>query len=179
VRFILSAIFFRAGFSKLQDLEDFRTAIKNYSLVPAALVPVVALALPVAECVVSVMLAAGILISSVAVIMVLLLLSFSVAIAINLARGRVFDCGCNSAALDKVSWPHVARNMAFAILAAGLALAPPTATVIWAGPVGPFPVAVARADILPSALCTVLILVSYSIHQRANYAYAALRSTSK
>jgi len=166
-RCVIAAVFLRAGLAKLTDLRDFRSAVRNYRLLPPALVPAVAVSLPFAEVAAAIMLAAGILPGVVAGLLALLLLIFAAAIAVNLARGRVFDCGCAGAAPQTISWMHVLSNGALAALAVAVALAPPTALALWPGIPGPFSVATPRGDALPVVLTVVLGLVMLTVLRRA------------
>lgn len=173
-RCLLVCVFLRAGFSKVTDLADFRSAVTNYRLLPAALVPAVAFTLPFAELTAAVLLALGILPTIVAGLLAFLLLSFAAAIAINLARGRSFDCGCAGSAPQTISWAHVASNVCLAALAAALAVAPPSTLAVWPGPSGLVSVAIPRGDALPIVLAVVLGLITVTVLRRA----AAVRNHS-
>lgn len=166
-RCLIVCVFLRAGSAKMTDLADFRSAVMNYRLLPSALVPAVALSLPFAEVLAALMLAAGILQTVVAGFLALLLLIFAAAIGINLARGRVFDCGCAGAAPQAIGWTHVASNAAMAALATALAVAPSRTLAVWPGVAGPFPVATPHDDALPVVLAVVLCLVMATVFRRA------------
>jgi uncharacterized membrane protein YphA (DoxX/SURF4 family) len=173
-RCLVVCVFFRAGFAKITDLADFRSAVTNYRLLPARLVPVIAVTLPFAELTAAVMLALGILPGIVASLLALLLLAFAAAIAINLARGRSFDCGCAGSAPQTINWTHVASNVGLAALSAAVAVAPPRSLAIWPGTSGLFSVATPRGDALPIVLAVVLGLVTVTVLRRA----ATVRSLS-
>jgi uncharacterized membrane protein YphA (DoxX/SURF4 family) len=173
-RCLIVCVFLRAGFAKITDLADFRSAVKNYRLLPPGLVPVVALTLPFAELAAAILLAVGILPGITAGLLALLLLCFAAAIAINLARGRSFDCGCAGSAPRTISWAHVASNACLAALAVAVTLAPPRTLAVWPGPSGLFAVATPRGDALPIVLAVVLGLVTVAVIRRA----AAVRNLS-
>ncbi len=167
-RCIIACLFIRAGVAKIVSLTDFRAAVTNYQLLPARLVSPVALSLPFAEVGAAILLAAGILPTVVAGFLTLLLLIFALAIGINLARGRVFNCGCAGAAPQEIGWTHVASNTAMAAVAIAVAIAPPRTLVVWPGVAGPFPVTTPRADALPVVLAVVLCLVMVTVLRRAS-----------
>jgi hypothetical protein len=125
LRFALAAIFLHAGAVKLTDLDEFRTAVRNYRLLPNFAVAPVALALPLAEVMGGLLLIFGIGTGPVAAVLVALLAVFVVAIAVNLLRGRTFSCGCSGAASSDITWRHVIVNAVLAALAALVS--------IWAG----------------------------------------------
>jgi uncharacterized membrane protein len=120
---LLAVMFFVAGVSKLRALDTFEGVVHNFRLLPDALVRPVACVLPVIELAVA---AALILPASRfygACAAAALLALFTVAVAINLVRGRrEIDCGSFSSDLkQKLSWWIVARNLALAGLAMWLA----------------------------------------------------------
>jgi uncharacterized membrane protein YphA (DoxX/SURF4 family) len=166
-RCLLICVFLRAGFAKVTDLADFKSAVTNYRLLPAALVPAVALTLPFAELAAAVLLAFGILPGIIAGLLAILLLTFAAAIAINLARGRSFDCGCAGSAPQTINWAHVASNVCLAALAVAVAVAPPTTLAVWPGPSGLVSVAIPRGDALPIVLAVILGLIIVTVIRRA------------
>ena len=168
-RWIVAAIFLRSGLAKATALEDFRQAVSNYRLLPPSLVTAVAVTLPFAEIAAAVLLAAGILTVVVAAALALLLVGFAVAIAVNLARGRVFDCGCvgSAAAPRMISWPHVAVNLVLAAVAGTIAAAPPAALQAWRGPAGLIEVSTPPAGAFPVLLAVLVCLVMMIVVRRA------------
>lgn len=166
-RCLIAGVFLRAGFAKVTDLGDFRSAVANYRLLPPALVPAVALSLPFAELTAAVLLVLGILPGIVAAVLAALLLCFAAAIAINLARGRTFDCGCAGSAPRTINWSHVASNVCLAAVAVALALAPPATLALWPGTSGAFSVATPRGDATPIVLAVVAALVTVAVLRRA------------
>lgn len=144
-RCILVCIFLRAGLAKISSPAEFRAAVANYRLLPPRLVPPVAAGLPYAEVAAAILLALGVFPGLVAAVLAALLAVFAAAIAINLARGREFDCGCAGPAPggprsvpQKISWRHVATNAVLALMAIAIVLAPPRSLALLPGIHGPF-----------------------------------------
>jgi hypothetical protein len=121
-RFFIGAIFLFAGLAKIGRRAEFAQAVERYDLLPSRLVRPVATWLPRLELIVGALLTGGlgIVYASAAVAGVLTI--FSLAIAVNLLRGRTFDCGCVAVgAPRKIGWASVSRNgvlTAMAVLAA-------------------------------------------------------------
>jgi hypothetical protein len=112
---------------KLKDLDVFRHALAAYELLPARLLPAVALGLPLLE------LAAGVLllpsatrpVGALLALIVLLAATAAVVAALRAGR-RHIDCGCGGSEGLTLSWGLVARNVVLVALAA-TALLPPQA----------------------------------------------------
>jgi uncharacterized membrane protein YphA (DoxX/SURF4 family) len=110
--YALAIIFAASAWAKIADIGSFEAAVKDYGLLPAALVKVFARALPIFE----VAGAIGLLMArtrlAAAAVLLLLLASFTIAIAANLVRGRKdIDCGCFGPALrQKLSGWLLFRN---------------------------------------------------------------------
>jgi hypothetical protein len=118
----LSIVFLVGALQKLRDQAVFAAAVENYGLVPEALLPLVALVLPLVE------LAAGVLLLFPetchlgGVLALLLLVVVTSAVAINLARGNAkIDCGCGGISGQPLSWALVGRNVLLMVLA-GIAM---------------------------------------------------------
>jgi uncharacterized membrane protein YphA (DoxX/SURF4 family) len=121
-RFLLAAIFGFAGLAKLPQLDGFESAVRRYALLPEQLVRPIARALPPIELGGGLLLALGLGVSVVSGFLAAILLVFAAAVAVNLLRGRVIDCGCFSTVAPKrISWSAVARNMLLAGAAVTLA----------------------------------------------------------
>jgi hypothetical protein len=118
----------------LRALDEFAGVVHNYRILPEALVRPVAYGLPAVEGAI----ALGLLIEPTRTLAaggaVILPLVFSLAIAVNLLRGRVeIDCGCFASALkQRISWSLVARNAVLGGLALLVLTSPPAArTLTW------------------------------------------------
>lgn len=115
----LALVFAQAAWHKLRDLRAFSAALAAYDLMPAALAPLAATQLVVAE----IALLGTLLLPPVRAIASLVALAllalYSAAIAANLARGRrEIDCGCTGPALRQpLSGWLLARNAVLASLA--------------------------------------------------------------
>jgi hypothetical protein len=137
---VAALVFLRAGALKLRAWSSLAGVVDNYGLLPSIMAPVVAAVLPVVEIALAAVLAYG------AVHALLwpapwlpwaeltaagLLLVFSLAIAINLARGRShIDCGCGD--------PHVRQPLRMGLMVrnVGLAAALIVAALVPAGAYG-------------------------------------------
>jgi hypothetical protein len=115
----IALVFGASAASKITGWQEFAGAVQNYRLLPGAAVRPFAYTLPLVEAAA----AAGLLLAATrpyaAGVAIALLALFSLAIGINIARGRRhIDCGCFRAAFRQpLSWWLVGRNTAFAALA--------------------------------------------------------------
>jgi uncharacterized membrane protein YphA (DoxX/SURF4 family) len=177
IRWIIAGVFLRSGLGKTADLAGFRGAVANYRLLPAGLVGPVAYSLPFAEIAAATLLALGVLPVVVAAALALLLVTFAAAIAVNLARGRVFDCGCagSIATPQKISWWHVGADVVLGAAAAAIAFAPPPAN-LWKGPGGLTAVAMPAGGAFPVLVAVILVLVIAALLRRAGPVYALVRA---
>lgn len=123
---VLIALFVRAIWHKLSDLDVFKASFADYEIVPQALIAPAALILVLAEAAIVVGLVVPVTRSAAAVGALLLLILYGGAIAINLRRGRyMIDCGCGGSG-QGLSWFLVARNVILAVLAVMAAATPAT-----------------------------------------------------
>jgi uncharacterized membrane protein YphA (DoxX/SURF4 family) len=132
-RFLVAIVVSGAALSKLSAFDRFRGAVAEYRLLPRRAVAPVAGAVALVESAVAAMLILGVAARVAALALDLLLIVFSAAIAINLVRQRRIRCGCTADREQPISWGHVGRNLALAVLAAGVAARPPVALSLWAG----------------------------------------------
>jgi uncharacterized membrane protein YphA (DoxX/SURF4 family) len=93
-RFGLAAIWLYSGLIKLLNPLESRQAVQAYEILPADLIPSVAVALPAFEVILGLLLLLGLFLRPVAVASGLLLLVFIIGIASAWARGLQIDCGC-------------------------------------------------------------------------------------
>jgi uncharacterized membrane protein YphA (DoxX/SURF4 family) len=159
LRFLVAGLFLRAGASKLADRADFQLAVTNYQIVPAPLVKTAAAAVPAAEVIAGCLLLLGVATSIAGWFLAALLAGFSVVIAVNLSRGRVFDCGCGGTAPRNISWQHVASNLLLAASAAAVALAPLPELALRTGPGAVLSPAVPTGSGVPMVLTAALGIV--------------------
>jgi uncharacterized membrane protein YphA (DoxX/SURF4 family) len=129
IRWTLALIFARAGITKLARVEETAEAINRYDLLPGWAGEPLARVLPIVEVSLSLALALGafpVVVGSTAGV---LLAAFASAMALNLARGRSFDCGCGHGAPRPISWRLVGRDVILTALAFGCALGPQALSV--------------------------------------------------
>jgi uncharacterized membrane protein YphA (DoxX/SURF4 family) len=124
VRWLLAVMLMVAGVAKLGRSGALREAIARYGLLPDSMVPIAVRALPVVELLLGVFLAAGVLVAPTAIACACLFGVFGAAVAINLARGGRFDCGCGLGADGEISWAHVVRSSSFVGLSVLVAVEP-------------------------------------------------------
>lgn len=108
-------LFLLAAVHKLTGLNRFRASLEAYELLPGALLTPASIGVPVIEVLLGAAWLAAIERASIAFASMALLAAYTLAIAINLLRGRIhIDCGCgmaSSAGRDQqLSWGLVARN---------------------------------------------------------------------
>ena len=118
----LALLWFNSSLGKLRAFDDHRKAIARYELLPDFLIPPFARLLPLIEFSTGIGL---LLVDAVAFASISLLAIYSIAIAINLRRGRRdLDCGCGGPTLRQgLSEGLIIRNAALAV-ASGVVLLP-------------------------------------------------------
>lgn len=95
-RWLLGAVFVYASIHKIVDPKNFAKIIYGYYLFPNFSINLIAIVLPSAELFAGLALILGIYPRSAALAINGMLLAFIFALAVNLARGHQFDCGCFS-----------------------------------------------------------------------------------
>jgi uncharacterized membrane protein YphA (DoxX/SURF4 family) len=123
-RVIVGALFIWAATTKIPDLHGFGEEIANYRIVPTALVPLLAVALPGIELLAGALLILGLWSRAAAGIISAMLVVFIVALSQALLRGINLQCGCFGGA-DEATWFTVIRDVARLV---------PAALVLWKGP---------------------------------------------
>lgn len=125
-RCALALVFVLSGLVKLVRQEDFTTAVLGYDLLPQRAARVVSRLLPPGELLIGCLFFLGLGLRLVSSVAVLLLVAFSIAITINLLRGREIDCGCAGIAVARrIGWSTVARNAVLGTAAIVTAAAQP------------------------------------------------------
>ncbi|MCJ2185832.1 MauE/DoxX family redox-associated membrane protein [Novosphingobium beihaiensis] len=114
-RVLVAMLFLAGAMGKLRDLENFRTVLANYRLLPGRAVMPASLALVLAELV----LAGGLIgwprLAAPGAIALLLLFAF--AMRVNIARHRDFiDCGCGLSSRRGISNGMVLQNLTLCVL---------------------------------------------------------------
>ena len=93
-RALLGGVWLVAGALKIPDPTENVRAVRNYRILPEAVVPLVGHALPVLEILVGLCLLVGLLVRANAALSAVLLLAFIVGIASAWSRGLSIECGC-------------------------------------------------------------------------------------
>ncbi len=125
IRLAVAGIFLHSALHALRDPFTHIGIVQQYRLLPAWITPVVAMGIPVAMLVNAVALLIPASAPAAAWAAAFLLALFSVAIAVNLARGREsIDCGCGGAPGQRLSAGLVVRNGILLMLLVCAATAP-------------------------------------------------------
>lgn len=95
-RLVVGGIFVYASLDKVTHPEAFARIVFNYHLVPASLINISALILPMVELVAGVLLILGVWPRSAGLILVALCVVFLAALSVNWIRGVSLECGCFS-----------------------------------------------------------------------------------
>lgn len=123
LRLIVGGLLLLAGVTKLVDRDGFRDAVAEYKILPAALERPFALAVPLLETALGILLLLGLGTPFAAALATPLFLSFGLAIGLNLARGRDFNCHCFGAVQsEQIGWPALVRSLALTLAALTVAL---------------------------------------------------------
>jgi uncharacterized membrane protein YphA (DoxX/SURF4 family) len=155
----LAVVFLVAAVTKLLDLDLFSRAVADYEIVPAGLAPGAASAISVIELSTAVGLFLGVRIAAAGAAFTLL--AFASVVAINLARGRSFDCGCGFGQQSQISWSLVARDCVLAAAAVLLAIGP-VSTLAAQGPWVPALIhagSASASELIPIPLLVVLVMM--------------------
>jgi uncharacterized membrane protein YphA (DoxX/SURF4 family) len=123
LRLVLGGVLLLAGVSKLADRAAFRQAVADYEVLPGPVARPFATSVPWVETALGVLLLVGLGTGISAGIAVPLFLSFAFAIAVNMRRGREFDCHCFGAVqADPIGATALLRALIFAGIALVVAL---------------------------------------------------------
>jgi hypothetical protein len=130
LRVCFALLFGLAAFHKLRNVASFRYTLGLYEIVPASLVPSLALLVVGAEVYIAFRLPFSPTIHFGAAAV---LAAYAVAIALNVVRGRTdLDCGCmGPAARTPLSWWLVARNTLMVALLLTLSISVTQRPLIW------------------------------------------------
>jgi putative oxidoreductase len=118
----LAGLFLWTGISKFAEPAAFAQDISHYRLLPQASIGVLALGLPVLECVAGLALLTRTYFAGGAALISSMLLVFAAGMAQARLRGIDLDCGCfGGATAEPVTWSKVALNVGLAMLAGWVA----------------------------------------------------------
>lgn len=117
-RYSVGIILLVGSISKLANMEWFIGVLRRYNLAPRDSDVVMALAIAIAELALGLFLIAGEWLPWSVYIALFLFLIFTVAITINLIRGRFIECGCGGFwKRGTIGWQLVLRNLGLSGLA--------------------------------------------------------------
>ncbi len=129
-RLVVGVVWITAGLLKLGDIDDSIRSVRNFQILPEALVPTVGRGLPIFEVVLGVMLIIGLAIRVGGILSSLLQLAFIIGISSAWARGLQIECGCFGGsgslvqnASSKYPW-EIARDVGLLVLSVMLAVWP-------------------------------------------------------
>ncbi len=129
-RFVVGFVLLFAAVMKLTSRHDFAKLVGAFGLVPSSWSTSIAIGLPWAEAVVGSLLVLGVVPVLAGGAAVLMLVVFTLAVALNLARGRFeLSCGCFGGRAT-IGWHLVLRNIAFVFITIA-AMAPSKSHVMW------------------------------------------------
>jgi uncharacterized membrane protein YphA (DoxX/SURF4 family) len=124
-RLVAAGVWLAVGITKIADLEQFRSQVHAYALLPGALEAPFAYALPFVEVVLGLYLVVGLLIRPAALVGCFLMIVFVAAMAQAWARGLSLDCGCfGGVALHQVGLWTILRDAALGLPSLALAIRP-------------------------------------------------------
>lgn len=127
-RCFLGGFLLLSALGKLRDLRGFIRGTIAYKILPEPVARACGYVLPWAELLLALALLAGVALPIAGLLIVGLLGTFSLAISINLHRGRQIACHCHGlAGTQTISWGAVARNLLLMLIAGSLALLAPHA----------------------------------------------------
>ena len=114
--YLLAALFLVSGIAKVLRIADFREAVAGYNLVASSMVGPIATAVPAMELTIGMAFVIGAQRLVVALLAGTMVLVFTMAVVVNLWRGRRIDCGCYGISRERrTGWPTVSRNVMFLI----------------------------------------------------------------
>jgi uncharacterized membrane protein YphA (DoxX/SURF4 family) len=181
-RFGLALVFLLSGLAKLPRRGEFTRAVRNYRLVPERIGGLVGTTLPPVEVSAGLLLALGLGVRPVAILVAVFLVAFSVAVAVNLLRGRAIECGCfGPIAATRITWWTVARNVVLTGAAVVVAAIQPTALALDRLLPGARKPEMASGSAIALLFATTLLVVTASLVQdwrRVGRLVAAAEETS-
>jgi uncharacterized membrane protein YphA (DoxX/SURF4 family) len=125
VQVVLGLLFLLAALAKIVDPASLAKEVHNFRLVPFWSEHLVAMTLPWVELMAGLALVLGIRARAGAWVAGLLLLAFTFGVALAMARGLNFECGCfGTAAGTRVGWTKLGENLGMIALAAVGSLKP-------------------------------------------------------
>jgi uncharacterized membrane protein YphA (DoxX/SURF4 family) len=122
-RIALGVVIAWAALAKLSDLPAFAAQVHNFRILPVWSENLVAMTLPWIELVAALSLVLGVEARSGALVATSLLAVFTIAVALAVARGLDFECGCfGTADATRVGWGKLLQNTGLLAVGAVAAL---------------------------------------------------------
>lgn len=123
LRWLLGIVFLAAAVAKSRQTFAAQTeVVADYRILPIFFSKPVAVLLVPTEGLVGLFLLAGVWVQQTAALAAVMFVAFSLAVAINLFRGRrEVGCGCFGSSSSRISWWLVARNLGLAIVGVAVA----------------------------------------------------------
>lgn len=94
LRLAVGGVFIFSGYTKILDVNETIRSVRNYQLLPEAIVPTVGSALPILELLLAALLLVGVVSRISAVVTFLLSLAFFFGVSWAWAHGYKIECGC-------------------------------------------------------------------------------------
>ncbi len=120
VRIVIGLLFVYSSIFKIIDPSSFVDSIAQYRILSDNLLPYAAIAIPYIELFAGICLLLGFNIRPAATAGIVLMLVFIIAIIINMAQGRTFDCGCfelsNLGISETIGWGLLLRDAVITVL---------------------------------------------------------------
>jgi uncharacterized membrane protein YphA (DoxX/SURF4 family) len=119
-RLYLGSLFLLACWHKILNPNSFAVDIATYQVLPLALVNPLAIVLPWVELATGIMLVIGLRTRVASLLAALMLATFTLAIAVAVAKGLDVACGCfasTGAVEDPISWRTIVRDTIWLLLA--------------------------------------------------------------
>ncbi len=118
-RIVIGSIFLIAGLAKISDPVRFMFTLREFDLFPKTIIPFLTVYLPWLELILGILIIAGLLYRTSALMLAVMNLLFTLAILSVIIRGIEVDCGCFGLLADILKLPDMAdyravvRNLIF------------------------------------------------------------------
>ena len=112
IRFVIFLIFFSSGIEKIKEIKKHEGAVADFKILPSKFVPLFSRIDPILEIIISVCIFFSFFLKFNIFSCLILLVIYTIAIVINLLRGRYeISCGCGGVVgTHSLSWWLVGRN---------------------------------------------------------------------
>lgn len=132
-RLAVGSFLLPSAVGKMKDRSQFTVGVRAYRILPDRIVPLFSWVLPWLELTLALALLLGVYLSLAALGVSILVSCVTIAVVVNLVRGRAIPCHCHGLAGNRtITWGTVARNMPLIGISLWLSSAVPLTTT-WAG----------------------------------------------